>query len=321
MTPPSSIDLFRAQAEMLRNRVRKNFQKLKGPFAKRGIEAYRLYDRDIPEVRAVVDFYAGHAVLGEYARTQTDAVPEHLPLFVEAVAGALGIDPAKVHAKKRRTRPAEGARYERLAQTGERIPVREGELTFLVNLDDYIDTGLFPDHRETRALVRAGSAGARFLNLFAYTGSFTCAAALGGARATTTVDVSSSYLAWAQDNLAANRLAGPQHELVREDARAFLARAAREGRRYSLCVLDPPSFSTRESGSFDVQRDHRALLEETLAVLEPGGVLWFSTNHQRFEPRLDGLRAGSIAEMTSKTVPVDYRNRQAHRSFRITAPG
>ena len=313
---------------MLGNRVRKNFRKLKPTFDRRRIEAFRLYDRDIPEVRAVVDWYAGHAVLGEYERAQTsdDAYRDEL---AKSVAAALELAPDQVHVKARRTRPAEGARYQRLARTERRLEVREGDLRFLVNLDDYLDTGLFPDHRETRQLVRAESAGVRFLNLFAYTGSFTCAAALGGAASTTTVDVSASYLRWAQDNLELNGFKGDlegtagaaaapnRHELVREDARAFLGRAAREGRRYSLCVLDPPSFSTRESGSFDVQRDHRSLIEEALRVLAPGGILWFSTNHQRFAPELDGLPAASVTETTSRTVPADYRNRQAHRSFRI----
>ncbi len=308
---------------MLGNRVRKNFRKLKPTFDRRRIEAFRLYDRDIPEVRAVVDWYAGHAVLGEYERAQTSD-EAYRDALAQAVANALEIAPDRVHVKARRTRPAEGARYQRLARTERRLEVREGDLRFLVNLDDYIDTGLFPDHRETRQLVRAESAGSRFLNLFAYTGSFTCAAALGGAASTTTVDVSASYLSWAQDNLQLNGFAGDvdatagaRHELVREDARAFLARAAREGRRYTLCVLDPPSFSTRESGSFDVQRDHRALIEEVLRVLAPGGILWFSTNHQRFAPSLDGLPAASVTETTSRTVPADYRNRQVHRSFRI----
>ncbi len=190
--------------------------------------------------------------------------------------------------------------------------MREGDLRFLVNLDDYIDTGLFADHRETRARVRAEARGQRFLNLFAYTGSFTCAAALGGAAESTSVDASQTYLDWARDNLAENGLAqsdGPAHALVRADVATFLRNAG--SRRFTLCVLDPPSWSDRET-SFDVQRDHRALIDRTLALLEPGGVLWFSTNHQRFLPRLDGLRFTE-----EQTVPEDYRNRAAHRAFRI----
>lgn len=306
---------------MLGDRLRKNFRKLRPGFEARHVEAFRLYDRDIPEVRAVVDWYAGHAVLGEYERAQS-AAPEYRDALAGAVAASLELPPERVHVKARRTRPAQGERYQRLARKGERFVVREGDLRFWVNLDDYLDTGLFADHRDTRELVRAGAAGGRFLNLFAYTGSFTCAAALGGAAATTSVDASAPYLAWARDNLELN-LGGrglERHELVRDDARAFLDRAAREGRRYSLCVVDPPSFSTRESGSFDVQRDHPALLAQALRVMDPGGVLWFSTNHQRFVPKLEGLEAASIEETTARTVPRDYRNRQVHRSFRLVAP-
>jgi 23S rRNA G2069 N7-methylase RlmK/C1962 C5-methylase RlmI len=290
------------QAEMFANRVRKNFRKLHGPFERRGIGAFRVYDRDIPEIRAVLDWYEGHLVVAEYEREQT--VPGWLEAMAAAAAEALEVPADRVHLKRRRTG---AARYERLARTGKRIEVREGALRFLANLDDYIDTGLFPDHRETRELVRAESKGATFLNLFAYTGSFSCAAARGGARTTTTVDASRTYLEWARENLTLNGASG---ELACAEVDDFLARAG--ARRWTLCVLDPPSFSDR--GAFDVQRHHRELIDRTLAVLETGGVLWFSTNHQRFEPRLEGLR---FEEMTAKTVPIDYRNRAAHRSFRI----
>lgn len=298
---------------MLANRVRKTQRQLHGKFAQQDIGAYRLYDRDIPEIRAVIDWYEeaqagrGHLVMAEYTRTQTLAVEDWLGTMARAVAAALDVPMERVHLKQRRTRPAEGARYERLAATGKRIVVRERGLQFYCNLDDFIDTGLFADHRETRARVRAESRGARVLNLFGYTGSFTCAAAAGGAASTTTVDLSQNYLRWAQDNLELNGLFGPQHALVRTDARAFLESAAPDS--YSLIVCDPPTFSD----GFDVGRDHRALVEQCLALLQPGGVLWFSTNHQRFEPNLPA----AAVEMTDKTVPPDYRNRTVHRSFRM----
>ena len=303
----SEIVKLDEQARMLENRVRKNFRKLKARFEQRRIGAFRLYDRDIPEIRAVVDWYEGHAVVAEYAREQTANLP-WLETMGRAVAAALELSFDHVHLKKRRA----GEKYERLARTAARIEVREGDLRFLVNLDDYIDTGLFADHRETRALVRREAAGKRFLNLFAYTGTFTCAALLGGAVSSVSVDASQNYLDWARDNLRLNGL--PEGGLVKSDAIEFLDRA---GTRFDLCVLDPPSYSDHGGKVFDVQRDHRALVEKTLALLEPGGVLWFSTNHQRFEPQLDGLQG---IEMTSKTVPEDYRNRAVHRSFRIVKP-
>jgi 23S rRNA (cytosine1962-C5)-methyltransferase len=301
------------QAEMLGNRVKKNFRRLHRPFEREEIGAFRVYDWDVPEIRAAVDWYEGHLVVAEYERAQTRESPGWLEAMGAAAAAALEVPEGRVHLKTRRTRPARGERYGRLGRGGERIAVRERGLRFWVNLDDFIDTGLFPDHRETRARIRAEARGAEVLNLFGYTGSFTCAAAAGGARRTVTVDTSKTYLDWAGENLAANGLAGPRNELVCEDARAFLARA---GRRFDLCVLDPPSFSTRAGAPpFDVQRDHRGLVERALETLRPGGVLYFSTNHQRFEPRLEGLHA---SEITGETAPADYR-RTPHRCFRIVS--
>jgi len=250
----------------------------------------------------VVDWYEGHLVIAEYERTQTQGLP-WLTTMAEAVAGALSVPKERVHLKRRRT----GEKYARLSRKNERIVVRENDLRFLVNLDDYIDTGLFADHRETRARVRAEARGAKFLNLFAYTGSFTCAAAAGGAEQTTSVDASQNYLDWAADNLRLNRQSG---ELVPAGVDAFLKAAG--SRRWTLCVLDPPSLSDSGGKVFDVLRDHRDLIERTLAVLEPGGILWFASNHQRFAPRLEGLRYTE-----EETVPEDYRNRAAHRAFRI----
>ena len=288
---------------MLANRVRKNFRKLHPRFERQGIGAFRLYDRDIPEVRAAVDWYEGHLVVAEYAREQTRGAP-WLETIARAAAEALSVPPERVHIKIR----SSGAKYPRLARTGKHIEVRERDLRFLVNLDDYIDTGLFSDHRETRSRVRAEARGARFLNLFAYTGSFTCAAAAGAAAGTTSVDASQTYLDWARDNLRLNRLSG---ELVRSGVDEFLRNAG--ARRWTLCVLDPPSSSDSGGRLFDVQRDHRGLIERALSVLSPAGVLWFSTNHQRFIPALAGLRYTE-----EDTVPEDYRNRAAHRVFRIT---
>jgi 23S rRNA G2069 N7-methylase RlmK/C1962 C5-methylase RlmI len=300
------------QAEMLANRVRKNFRRLRGPFERRGVGAFRVYDWDVPEVRAAIDWYEGHLVVAEYAREQTRAVGGWLPAMARAAAEALDVPADRVHLKERHT--GAGTRYGRLAQTDSRLAVRELGLRFWVNLDDYIDTGLFADHRDTRARLRAEARGATFLNLFGYTGSFTCAAAAGGASRTVTVDASSSRLSWAGENLELNQLGGAQHELVRADAREFLARSAQQG-RFTLCFLDPPSFSARAGArSFDVQRDHRSLVEQTLRVLQPGGVLYFSTNHQRFEPDLAELGAEEITKP-----PPDYR-RTPHRLFRLERP-
>jgi 23S rRNA G2069 N7-methylase RlmK/C1962 C5-methylase RlmI len=302
------------QAEMLGGRVAKNQRRLAAAFAREHIGAYRLYDRDIPEIRAVVDWYEGHLVVGEYARTQTDLLPGWLEAIAQGAARALGVPAAQVHVRKRRTRPAEGDRYpgaDARADEGQRLLVHERDLQLWCNLDDYLDTGLFPDHRETRRLVAKEAAGKRVLNLYGYTGSFTCAAARGGATSSMTVDASRNYLAWARDNMILNGVDTPAHQLQRGEVGEFLARS-RGKSEWDLAILDPPSFSDR--GELELLRDHRFLIESTLAVLAPGGVLWFSTNHQRFEPDLDGLGA---VELTERTVPIDYRNRQVHRVWRI----
>lgn len=305
-------------AQILANRIRNRFRHLAKRFRRREIDCFRLYDWDIPEVRAVVDWYAGHAVVAEYVRLQTG--PEWLPRMARAAGEALGLTPDKVHFKRRRTKAKEGPRYRRMGSGGTRFAVRERNLRFWVNLDDFLDTGLYSDHRDTRAIVSKLAAGTDFLNLYAYTGAFTCAAAAGGARSTVTVDRSATYLQWARDNLALNGLAGPQHAMVQSDSAAYLARAFREGRRFALAVVDPPSFfnDIKRNVSFDINRDHPELIRNTLKVMAPGATVFFSTNHQRFVPRLDGLPAKEIVELTPRTIPEDYRNRLIHRCWQLT---
>lgn len=303
-------------AEMLANRVRKNHRRLRKAFEREGVGAYRLYDRDIPEVRAVVDLYEDHLVVGEFARAQTDGAPDYVEQLARAAGRALGVPEQNLHVKRRRTRPKAGPRYDRLGEGGARIEVRERALRFWVNLDDYLDTGLFADHRDTRRMVAELSSGARVLNLFAYTGTFTCWAAHGGARRTVSVDASSRYLAWARDNLELNSLAGPSHELVVRDVHDYLTDAGAGS--FDLAVVDPPSFSTRYGeGDFDVLRDHPALLRSVARLIVPGGRVLFSSNRWGFEPRLEGLPFSGVTEITAQTVPRDYRNRQVHRAFTL----
>jgi 23S rRNA (cytosine1962-C5)-methyltransferase len=188
-------------------------------------------------------------------------------------------------------------------------------MRFIVNLSDRLDTGLFLDHRNTRARVREESGGKRVLNLFAYTGSFTVAAATGGALATTSVDLSATYLDWAERNLTLNGARGDAHALVRADCLRWLDEARAQ---WDLVVLDPPPHSTSKAmrGDFNVQRDHRRLLERTLGLLAPGGVLYFSTNYKGFRLEPDGLPA-RFEELTPRSLPQDIHQRDAHRCWRI----
>lgn len=316
---PDSItpEQTKYHAEILANRVKKNFRHLSKRFKKQNIDCFRLYDWDIHEVRAVVDWYAGHVVVGEYVRWQTG--PDWLAQMAKAVGEALGVAPSQVHVRRRQTRPETGPRYRKLGFEGERFEVRERNLRFWVNLNDYLDTGLFSDHRDTRVIVGKLAQGKDFLNLFAYTGAFTCAAAAGGARSTVTVDRSETYLDWARDNLKLNGLAGPRHTFIQSDAGKYLDCATRDGRRFTLAFVDPPSFFQDKSEivSRDINHAHPELIRKVLKVMHPGSEVFFSTNHQFFQPKLDNLPVTDLVELTTKTIPEDYRNRHVHRCWRM----
>ena len=184
-----------------------------------------------------------------------------------------------------------------------------------MNLDEFLDAGLYSDHRDTRVMVRNMVKGKDFLNLFAYTGAFTCAAAAGGAKSTTTVDRSETYMEWAKDNLVLNKLRDTKHKLVQSDVAKFLVKAFNEGAKFDVAFVDPPSFfqDVSHGVSFDVNKDHPELLKNVLRVMRPGGVVIFSTNHQFFEPKLEGLPVKDLIDITAKTIPEDYRNKQVHR--------
>ena len=311
---------FQRQGQMLANRVKKRFKHLRNRFNRQNIEVFRLYDWDIPEIRAVVDWYGGHLVIGEYMRRQS--VSEWLPLMGRAVADALDVPAEKIHLKQRWAGRQDGRRYERLDHTDRKIVLSERDLRFLVNPTDYVDTGLFADHRDTRQMVRELAAGKDFLNLYCYTASFSCYAAKGGARSTVSVDRSDSAIQWARENFVLNAMDLTTHRLVQAHAFDFLKKAAREKQRFDLAVVDPPSYSTTKTRNvaFDIAKDHPRLLKGVVGLLRPGATLFFSTNHQSFEPRLDGLAVAEVKEITVGTIPEDYvsKRRTIHRCWRLT---
>ena len=297
--------------EMLANRVRKNARHL-GKWAKReAITCFRVYDRDIPEIPITVDTYEGALVINDYREFERDDADAWLDAAVTAVEAALTPTEVFVKRRERLAHHAPGQQYERQADRGVWRTVREAGHAFRVNLSDYVDTGLFLDHRITRARATAEPA-RTMLNLFAYTGAFSVYAAAAGMQ-TTTVDLSNTYLEWAAENLALNRLTS---ELVRADVREFLVAARRAGRRWDLVVVDPPTFSNskRMDGTWDVQRDHAALLDDVLAVCN--GAVWFSTNRRRFKLELPDA-ALAITDMTHATIPPDFRDQKIHHAYRI----
>ncbi|MFT5431668.1 MAG: 23S rRNA G2069 N7-methylase RlmK/C1962 C5-methylase RlmI [Myxococcota bacterium] len=308
-----------AQRDMLANRLKKNVRRLRRYLKAGSVSCYRVYDCDIPEVPVVVDVY-GDALHVSVVEKKANPTGDVAGLWVEALcigaADALGIDLDDVYLK-RRERQRGQTQYERLGGSGQRREVVEDGLKFLVNLSDYHDTGLFLDHRQTRAMVRADASGRRMLNLFAYTGSFSVYAAAGGAASTTTVDLSGPYSEWARDNMALNGFSGPEHQGVQSETLRFLEE---DDGVYDLAVVDPPTFSNskRFDGVFDLQRDHEKLLNAVAERMNPGGIVYFSTNFRRFE--LAPCWAERLIDITASTLPPDYRNTRIHRCFRGEMP-
>jgi 23S rRNA G2069 N7-methylase RlmK/C1962 C5-methylase RlmI len=245
--------------------------------------------------------------------------------MTRVAADVLDVHPSRVFVKFR-DRQRGKSQYERRGDATSTFVVSEGELKFKVNLSDYIDTGLFLDHRQTRQMVRDESLGKRFLNLFAYTGSFSVYAAAGGAISTTTVDLSRTYLDWAIENFRLNSLPTDQQRFIQRDAKEFLDGLA-DYDLFDLAVVDPPTFSNSKGleQDWDVQNDHLPLLSRLVEHISPGGVIYFSNNFRRFklaEDELVSLKEGLvIREISQKTVPEDFRNRRIHRCWRIQVPG
>jgi 23S rRNA (guanine2445-N2)-methyltransferase / 23S rRNA (guanine2069-N7)-methyltransferase len=233
------------------------------------------------------------------------------------IPDVLGVPLQFVHLRMRQAQKGT-AQYEKRAASAERFVVAEGGLKFWVNFRDYLDTGLFLDHRRVRDLLRGWAGGADFLNLFCYTGSATVYAAAGGARSSVSVDLSNTYLEWAQENLRLNGLDAPRHELVRADCLEWLERAADAGAQFDLVFLDPPTFSNskRMQGVLDVQRDHVGMVRRSMALLRPGGRLVFSTNYTRFRLDRDVLAQFAVEDLTAQTIPKDFeRHARIHHCF------
>lgn len=309
------------QAQLFSNRLSKLARHLRR-WPKRGITCYRLYERDIPEVPLVVDRYEDHVHITEYERPHDRAPERHaawLSLMAQTAAKTLEVSPENTHLKSR-VRQENQQQYEKLGNENEFFVVREDGLSFLVNLTDYVDTGLFLDHRKTRKLVRTESAGKNVLNLFAYTGSFSVYAAAGQANSTTSVDLSNTYLQWGQRNFAINHLSGTQHQFVQSDALEFLhGQAQQKSRLFDLAIVDPPTHSNskRTERDWNVQEHHTELLQTLRKIMSPRGLIYFSTNYRKFrlaEKAIDGMEA---REISKQTVPEDFRNRKIHRCWRM----
>lgn len=311
-------------ATMFANRLKKNLRQLKRWAQREDVTCYRLYDADMPEYSVAVDLYEQWVHVQEYQAPVTidpDQAHKRLGEVMEALPEALDIPPERIFLKVRR-RQTGSSQYDKFAGRGQLHEVREGNCRFLVNFTDYLDTGLFLDHRPTRQMIQDQCSGKRFLNLFGYTGSATVHAARGGASATVTVDMSRTYLDWARKNLTLNGFQeGPRHRLVQEDCLKWLEReSARQTERFDLIFLDPPTFSNSKGmeGVFDVQRDYVPLLRQVARLLAKDGVLIFSNNNRRFKMDKASLPDLLIEDITKETIPPDFaRNPRIHNCWRI----
>jgi len=306
-------------AVMFANRLRKNRQRLKSWLSYADTNCYRLYDADIPEYAVAVDCYADWVQVSEYAAPSSiDAAQAAARLSdVRAVvAEQLNTEPEKLIIK-RRQRQRGSAQYQRRDDRQQNIEVYEGEARLYVNLQDYLDTGLFLDHRPVRRLLAGKAKDKRFLNLYCYTGTATVHAALGGAAESVSVDLSATYLKWAQRNFEVNKLSDEQHRLERADCLRWVEQC---NDKYDLIFLDPPSFSNskRMQTTIDVQRDHVTMIRSALALLAPGGEMLFSTNRRGFRIDLEALSELQIEDLSSTTVDPDFARKPGiHKVFII----
>jgi 23S rRNA (cytosine1962-C5)-methyltransferase len=306
--------------EMFANRLIKVNRHISKWARKQGISCYRVYDDDLPEFPLAVDVYENILHVAEYERPHGMEPNEHVAWLegcLEVLSEVLGVTKNLIYLKFRQ-RQKGLSQYERFSRVGAEYIVRENGLKFIINPSDYLDTGLFLDHRDTRQLVRTRSEGKRVLNLFAYTGSFSVYAAAGGAAETLTVDLSNTYLQWADRNLALNGFSGNNHHLLQADVLQWLRVAPK--RSWDLIVVDPPTFSNskRMDGTLDIQRDHVWMLTRVLDLVAPGGTVFFSTNFRKFKLEEEGLKAKSIKNISAQTIPEDFRNKRIHHCFEMS---
>ena len=309
-------------ALMFANRLAKNYRHLKKWAKREGVGCYRVYDADLPEYAVAIDIYEDQVHVQEYEAPKTVNVVKafvRLNEVTSLVAEVLERNTDKVVIKTRKKQRG-SEQYQRVDHGGRQRVVRESGFKFSINLTDYLDTGLFLDHRNTRRLVYRLASQRSFLNLFAYTGAVSVYAAAGGARSTTTVDMSNTYLDWARHNLDMNGFTGDKHRFIRADCLQWLLQARAEGQKFELIFLDPPTFSNSKKmeRTLDIRRDHVELIEAALALLDETGLLLFSCNAKAFRLDIDALADYSISDISGLTTTEDFRRKPAHRCWIIS---
>lgn len=301
------------------NRIRKNYKHIRKWAKRTETNCFRIYDRDVPQYPYAIDYYDGRFCVHYYAKGHESEVAEEHQAEVEyALDLIFGAKPDHIYWRTR-VKTKKTRQYEKADESEEFFTVYEFGIKFKVNLRDYLDTGLFLDHRETRKLVANMAKGKRILNLFAYTSSFSVHAAAGGALLTKSVDMSNTYIEWSRDNFILNSLSSEDNVLVRADCMKFLLDEIRTTVKYDLIIIDPPTISRSKKMDemFDIQKDYVFLLKQSLRLLEKGGVIIFSTNSRRFNLDVEHFPASCIIEISHKTLPLDFHDPKIHRCWKI----
>lgn len=303
------------------NRLRKNYRHLRKWAKRTCTDAFRIYDRDIPHYPLAIDYYAGRFCVHYFSRTrESDEPASELVTEVTAVICSIfGVDTGAIYWRTR-AKHKETRQYEKAGESKEFFTVIEFGVKFKINLVDYLDTGLFLDHRETRKMVAAESREKRVLNLFAYTCSFSVHAAVAGSTFTKSVDMSNTYTSWGRDNFILNALSLKDNEIVRADCLKFLDDELDSGEKYDLIVIDPPTISRSKKMDqlFDIQVDYTSLISKALKLLLKGGVIFFSTNSRKFVFDETQFSSSLVLEISHKTKPVDFQDPKIHRCWKIS---
>jgi 23S rRNA (cytosine1962-C5)-methyltransferase len=307
---------------MFQNRLTKVFRHLSKQARRLKVSCYRLYDHDLPEFPLCIEFYGDKLYVAEYKRQHGMTDEQHdawLEQSLEVISNMLKVKVENIFLKLRKRKPGRLGQYQKFDEIQHEFIVEENGLKLIVNLSDYLDTGLFPDHRVTRQMVKEKSAGKKVLNLFAYTGSFSVYAASGGAAEVITVDLSKTYLAWAEKNMHLNSFSdNEKYKYIHTDVFQYLKNIP--AGYFDIVILDPPTFSNskRMDNFLDIQRDHVELINNCLHAMKEGGALYFSTNSRKFVLNKEKIRAATIEDITKMTTPFDFEAKLFRCCYRIT---
>jgi 23S rRNA (cytosine1962-C5)-methyltransferase len=305
---------------MFRNRLEKVYKHLSRQAKRQNISCFRIYDHDLPEFPFIIEVYEDKLYVSEYKRKHVMSDDEHeswLDECKKVMAEVINVPVENIYLKMRQRKEGRTGQYQKMDELKNEFIVNENGLKFIVNLSDYLDTGLFLDHRITRQMLAELSSGKRVLNLFCYTGSFSVYAAAGNASRIVSVDLSKTYLHWAERNMQLNFPGSNNHEIAHADVKQYLKDVAANS--FDSIIMDPPTFSNskRMEDFLDIQKDHVELINDCMRILSEGGVLFFSTNYTKFHIENEKLNAAEVKDITKQTTPFDFAGKLKRQCFKI----